>query len=173
MVLRYLRSFGPASVMDVQAWCGLTRLGEVVERLRPKLRAFRTEDGRELFDLPRAPRPHPDTPAPVRFLPVYDNVLLGHADRTRVLPDAARAALFGGGTIGNVGGVLVDGTVRATWRIDRDRGGPGPMRIEPLDRLATAERASVEAEARRLFAFLSPDGTDRDVGIVSRAGASR
>jgi len=163
MVMRYLKAFGPASVMDAQAWCGLTKLDEVVERLRPRLRAFRDEDGRELFDPPRAPRPGPDTPAPVRLLPIYDNVLLGHADRTRVLPSSARAELFGGGSIGDAGGVLVDGTVRATWRLDRDRRGAQTMRIEPLDRLTVGERGSVEDEASRLLALLSPDGT---VGAV-------
>ena len=167
LVLRFLRGFGPATTMDVQAWCGLTKLGEVVDRLRPKLRIFRDEDGRELFDVPRAPRPDPDTPAPVRFMPVYDNVVLGYADRRRLLSEQARLTLFGSGSIGHLGSVLVDGTVRAVWRLERDRGGAATMPIDPLDRLSKEQRATVETEGSRLLAFLSPDATRREVRLRS------
>ena len=94
MVRRYLGAFGPASVMDAQAWCGLTKLREVFERLRPELVVFSDEAGRELFDLPEAPRPDPDTPAPPRFLYDYENLLLSYADRSRAIsPDVIRSVV--------------------------------------------------------------------------------
>jgi Winged helix DNA-binding domain len=111
MVMRYLAAFGPASVNDIQAWCGMIRLREVVERLRPGLLTFRDECGRELFDLPDAPRP--DTPAPPRFLPHYDNVFLSHADRTRIISDEHRKRI--GTDNGLLSAVLVDGFIAATW----------------------------------------------------------
>lgn len=147
LVLRYLAAFGPASVRDVQMWSGLTRLREVVDRLRPQLATFRDERGTELFDLSDAPRPEADTPAPPRFLPDYDNVLLGHADRTRMIADEDRRAL----PIGKPT-VLVDGYVRATWKLDRRRAG---LDIEPLGRLTRAERAAVAEEGERLAAVLT------------------
>src|SRR3712207_4266594 len=120
MVVRYLGAFGPATVKDAQTWSGLTRLGEVIERLRPRLRAFRDEHGRELFDLPDAPRPDPDAPAPVRFLPEFDNLILSHADRARVIADDYRKAIASkNGMVPAT--VLVDGFVRGTWKADRTR----------------------------------------------------
>src|SRR4029079_11900980 len=112
VVVRYLRAFGPASVADVAAWAGLTGLREVLERLRHRLRTFRDERGRELFDLPDAPRPDPDTPAPSRFLPEYDNMLLSHADRSRFLLGDERAPVSTARIVH--GTVLHDGFVIAT-----------------------------------------------------------
>jgi hypothetical protein len=163
LVLRYLRAWGPASVMDAQAWSGLTRLGEVVERLRQRLRVFRDGDGRELFDVPRGPRPDPDTPAPVRFLPVYDNVVLGYADRTRMIGEA-RPGLSGSSVMGDVGSVLVDGTVGALWKVRNDRHG-AVMEIRTLGRPSERASTAMAEEGSRLLAFMKPAG-ERDVRLV-------
>ncbi len=121
VVLRYLGAFGPATVADVASWSRLTGLREVLERLRPGLRTFRDERGRELFDLPDAPRPDPDTPAPPRFLPEYDNLLLSHADRSRVIPAELRDRDLT--AVGKIqGSVLSDGFLCGVWRIDTDNG---------------------------------------------------
>ncbi|WP_027932953.1 winged helix DNA-binding domain-containing protein [Amycolatopsis thermoflava] len=152
LVLRYLAAFGPASVADVQAWSGLTRLGEVVDRLRPRLRVFRTEQGREVFDLPEAPRPDPATPAPPRFIAEFDNLLLSHADRTRVLPDDARKRVFGVPNGVFPGTVLVDGLVRGSWRIVRSRAG-ATLEVEPYGRVSKKDRDALESAGARLVRF--------------------
>ncbi|HET9138063.1 winged helix DNA-binding domain-containing protein [Actinophytocola sp.] len=163
VVLRYLAAFGPASTMDVQAWSGLTRLREVLERLRSRLHVFRDESGRELFDLPDAPRPDPDTPAPVRFLPEYDNVLLGHADRSRFVLGKRPVVLFAGNgaTMGNL---LLDGCYQGTWRTDRARRGV-TLFVDPFGPLSTQDAGEVVAEAGRLLAFLAADAVQTDVVI--------
>lgn len=154
MVLRYLRAFGPATVADASAWSRLPRLREVFERLRRKLRTYTDEKGRELFDVPDAELPDPDAPAPPRFLPEYDNVLIGHADRSRVFLDD-RKRIIGTRT------VLVDGFVRATWSVDRKRG----LVVTPIERLTDPD--AIVEEGTRLLDFLGADV--RDVRI-SRDG---
>jgi len=154
VVLRYLGAFGPASVADMQTWCGLTRLGEVVERLGTRLERFTDEHGARLYDLPDAPRPDPDTPAPPRFLPEYDNVLLSHADRSRVNPDGHPVPLPPGNGA-SVGTVLVDGDLRALWRLDRAR---GSLTITPHGTLTRAQRTALTAEARALLVLLGHAG---------------
>jgi hypothetical protein len=158
LVTRYFAAFGPAAVVDVQTWSGLTRLREVVERLGPRLRTFRDEHGKELFDLPKGPRPDPDTPAPPRFLPRYDNLLLSHADRSRIIADEYRPAGIGTPT------VLIDGFVRGTWGIKRDRGG-ATLLIHPFDRLSKKDTAAVTREGTRLLAFAAGDAEVRDVQL--------
>ncbi|MGH9232445.1 MAG: winged helix DNA-binding domain-containing protein [Acidimicrobiales bacterium] len=164
MVLRYLAAFGPASVMDVQAWSGLTRLKEVTDRLGDRVRRFRNEAGRELLDLPAAPRPDPDTPAPVRFLPDYDNVVLSHADRSRIVDDDVRRRVQ---RVDQVlpGTVLVDGRVAAMWSLDRARGA-ATLVVTPLRPLTGTERTAVGDEGARLLAFTAAEADDHDVRIV-------
>ena len=158
LVLRYLAAFGPASVADASTWSRLTGLRAVFERLRPGLRTFRDERGHELFDLPDAPRPEPETPAPVRFLPEYDNVLLSHADRSRFARPGARAWLAPPGGLG-WGTVLVDGLVSAIWRL---ADGDLVLRHLPLSR---RRLASVTAEGRRLLRFLEAGGDVRHSSV--------
>lgn len=160
LLLRYLTAFGPATVRDAQAWCGLTRLREVADRLGPRLLRLRGEDGAELLDAPGAPLPDPDTPAPVRFIAEYDNVTLAHADRARVIGEGDHVPIQGGPG-GWVGTVLVDGLVSATWAARRD-GGATALSVRPSRPLPAPDRQDVEAEGRRLLSFLAP-GRDHDV----------
>jgi hypothetical protein len=148
LVLRYLGAFGPATVADVQLWSGLTRLREVVERL--PLRTFRGEAGQTLYDLPDAPRPPADTPAPPRFLPAYDNLLLSHRDRSRLIADR-RPVPLPPGSGATSGTFLVDGMWQGTWEI-RDR----TLHVEPFTALSSADREALSSEAIRLRDAIAP-----------------
>jgi len=154
VVLRYLAAFGPASVLDCQSWSGLTRLKPVFERLRRGLETFRDADGRELFDLPEAPRPDPATPAPPRFLPEYDNVLLGHADRSRIIPPGRRIPLPPGNGATR-GTILVDGMFAGEWRIVV---GDGRARLEvkPFAAMPAADRTAIGDEGSGLLGLVAP-----------------
>jgi len=168
-VLRYLAAFGPASVKDMQTWAGLTRLREAFERLRPRLVTFYDPNGVELFDLPDAPRPAADTPAPPRFLPEFDNLLLSHADRTRVVP----AEYWGRAWQGNIAHrtFLVDGFLAGVWKIED---GDGHLVVEPFGRLTKAQRDEVTAEGARMLDTMHP-GTSYDIRfgtVVREQGAS-
>jgi hypothetical protein len=165
VVLRYLGAFGPATPADASAWSRLTGMREVFERLRPRLRTFRDERNRELFDLEDAPRPDPSTPAPTRFLPEYDNVLLSHADRSRFAPDAEPPALAAGNRPVH-GTVLVDGRVRATWALEHDREQQtAVLAVDHRGPLTKRQASSVQAEGRRLVRFLHPGTRDPDVRL--------
>ena len=164
VVLRYLAAFGPASIPDVRTWSGLTRQRDVIERLRPRLRTFRDARGRELFDLPGAPRPDAGVPAPPRFLPEYDNVLLSHADRARINGDG-RLVPLPPGNGGVRGTVLVDGFFRGLWRVERE-GAVATVRVEPFGRFARGERTAVIAEGERLAAFTAPDAERHGAAVA-------
>ncbi|MEW2416309.1 winged helix DNA-binding domain-containing protein [Streptomyces sp. NPDC046866] len=152
LVLRYLGAFGPASVKDMQVWAGVTRLREAFERLRPQLVVFRDGHGVELFDLPDAPRPDADTPAPPRFLPEFDNLLLSHADRTRVVPAALKGRAWSGNQAYCT--LLVDGFLGGLWRLGED----GVLTVELFGHVADAVKELVVDEGERLIAGMAADG---------------
>jgi hypothetical protein len=153
LVRRYLAGFGPATVRDIQSWSGLTGLAEVVSGM-PEL----VRDG-DFLDLPGLARPDPDTPAPVRLLPEFDNLIVAYADRTRLMPDEYRKRICVGALIAPT--VLVDGTVRGSWKLrwSRDR---ATLTVELFERLSTTDHGDVEAEATRLLEFAAPE-LDREL----------
>ncbi|PRX46660.1 winged helix DNA-binding protein [Prauserella shujinwangii] len=164
LVRRYLAAFGPAATADLRAWSGLAGLPATVAAMRRELVTFRDERGRELLDLPGAPRPDADTPAPVRFLPAFDNAILGYHDRGRIIDDAHRGLSVAGARV-----VLVDGRVAATWTDETDPGSGTVVTVAPLRRLSRAERAAVTEEGHALAALLSDGDSDR-VRITAPAG---
>ena len=161
IVLRYLAAFGPASVMDAQAWSGLTKLAPVFEKLRKKIVVFRDDKGRELFDLPDAPRPDEDTPAPPRFLPVYENAVLGFANRDRIInakpkkppPDNAWVKTF-----------LLDGFVAGFWKISEEKDA-AMLLLEPFGRITKKDQAALTAEGMRLLDFAAPEVKRKKVRV--------
>ena len=165
LLLRYLAAFGPATLADAGAWSGLTGWKAVAERLKPQLRVFVGDEGQALFDLPRAPRPDPDTPAPPRLVAEWDNLLLSHVDRSRVMSEAHRARVF---TVNGIvrGTVLLDGFVAGTWKIERAKNAATVV-LEPFARWSKADRLGVQEEAMRLLAFAADgEGERHDVRVL-------
>jgi hypothetical protein len=160
LVRRYLAAFGPAATADLRAWCGLAGLPAAVSAIREELITFRDERGRELIDLPDAPRPDPDTPAPVRFLPAFDNAILGYHDRGRIIDDSHRGLSVAGERV-----VLVDGRVAATWKVQA-----GTVIVTPLRGFSRAGRTAVAEQGRELATFLSDKESDRVRIATGRAG---
>jgi hypothetical protein len=161
IIPRYLAAFGPATVKDIQAWSGLTRLSELTERLRPRLITFRDDQGRELFDLPDAPRPAPDTPVAPRFLYDYDNLLLSHADRTRFITNEYHKQGFTmDGPMPCI--VLIDGFTNGTWKLIRQRR-TATLTITPFRRLTKKETAALTEEGALLLAFAAADADTHDI----------
>ena len=163
LVRRYLAAFGPATPADAQAWSGIQNLRAAFEELRPELVTMRDERKRELFDLPDAPRPDEDAPAPVRFLPDYDNVVLGHKDRTRIIDDEHRPRI----ATANLqirATYLVDGRVAGTWKVERSRK-VATMVLEPFGRLTKTVRKELEREAEPLLGFMEPAASSHALRI--------
>jgi hypothetical protein len=165
VVVRYLAAFGPATVADVASWSRLAGMRAVAERLRPRLRTFRDERGRELLDLPDAPRPDPDTPAPPRFLPEYDNVLLSHADRARFHAGGARRSGAAPRTVH--GTVLSDGTLCGTWRLERGGSDGATLVVDQVRPLTKRAAGAVAAEGRRMTRFLTDGRAATEVRLVA------
>ncbi len=160
-IVRYLRAFGPAAPKDVRAWCYKTGLREVIDRLRPKLRTFTDENGTELLDVEDGELFDPELPAPPRFLPEYDNALLSHDDRGRVVAPGGGSRLYWKGA------VLVDGFGNGTWRFEREKGSL-TLAIAPWGTWRKADREAVAAEGERLLEFAATD----DVAVSIRFEAA-
>jgi Winged helix DNA-binding domain len=164
LVLSYLAAFGPATLKDLQTWSYVPGLEPVLDRLRRKLRTFRDEKGRELFDLPKAPRPGEDEPAPVRFLPEYDNLLLAHADRTRIVADAHRKAMSTKNLV-QPATLLVDGLVAGTWTVAASKRAAA-LTVVPFAKIPKPARPEIEVEGERLLGFVEPAATTRTIEIA-------
>jgi hypothetical protein len=164
VVRRYLAAFGPASVKDVQVWSGLTRLREVVETMAGELVHLVDDDGGSLYDLPDAPRPGADVDAPVRLLGAFDNLILSHDDRRRVVPEADRRRLSAHNGM-QPATVLIDGEVAGLWRIERRRD-TAILAVEPWARVSRRDRAGLLAEGARLLGLVAPGRADHDVRIM-------
>ncbi|MCW2984690.1 MAG: hypothetical protein JWR63_2260, partial [Conexibacter sp.] len=157
---RGLAAIGPATAADLATWSGMAGVAAILDGLRDELATFADERGRELFDLPGAPRPDPRTPAPPRFLPEYDNALLSHADRARII-DVPRPVPLPPGNGGVAGTLLVDGFWRATWRRDGDA-----LRIAPFAPWPKRHDRAVLREAEALMALLAPETKTYDITVA-------
>jgi hypothetical protein len=163
-IRRYLAAFGPAGARDASTWSGLQGLGDTFEAMRAELSVFTDESGREIFDLPDAPRPGADVTAPPRFLPEFDNLLLAHHDRARFVPDAFRPGVFKAG-LQVASTFLVDGFVRGAWKIERKKTA-ATLALTPFATLTKAERAGLTDEGERLTQFVAPGTSSTEIRWV-------
>jgi hypothetical protein len=163
LVRRYLAAFGPASVADAQTWSGLPKLGPVFDAMRAELSTFRDERKRELFDVSEAPRPAADTPAAVRFVPDWDNVVMGHQDRSRVIADEHRARISSR-NLQIAATFLVDGMVAGSWSIAR-KGRAATLVMTPFVKIAKKDRTALEDEGERLIRFAEPEAKSVDLSM--------
>jgi Winged helix DNA-binding domain len=159
LVLKYLAAFGPATVRDVQTRSGRMQLKQPIEEMRAELRTFRDEQGKELFDHPDAPLPSGDITAPPRFVPDYDNLVLSHADRGRVISEEHRKKVFLSAARVRAT-FLIDGFVRGAWKVEKNWK-TATLQIEPFEPLSTEDRVALSDEAERLVRFLAePQGAE-------------
>lgn len=158
LVLRYLTAFGPATVRDIQAWCGLTRLRGVVDELAERLRTFDSEDGAALYDVVDGPLPDPGTPAAVRFLPPFDNALLAHAARSRIIPPEHHHLIYRDRFMRTF---LIDGFVSGTWSFACNT-----LELRPFEPLSTADREALLDEGNRAVPIINPSDHHTDVRLT-------
>ena len=164
---RYLAAFGPASVMDFQTWTGMTSLKSQLAPTLKDLRQYRDEDGKALYDLPEARLAPPDSPAPIRFLPEYDNILIAHRDRRRILPDAHRKKVFvSAGRV--LGALLIDGFVGGIWKSRRAKSSAA-MRITLFAPCDSETMSAIEAEGLALLRFIEDDATSFELDFDGQA----
>jgi hypothetical protein len=157
LIIRYLAAFGPATIQDIQAWSGLTGLRAVIDPVRDRVRSCADEQGRELLDVADGALPDPEIPASPRFLPPFDNAILSHSDRARIIAPEDRRRVSGDRLMRTF---LVDGFVAGTWQLDAAR-----LSVRPFRKLSVANRGAVEEEAMRLLAFVAPEASVPDVHI--------
>ena len=167
LVRRYLAAFGPATSADAQTWSGLQGLKAVFEGLRPELVTFRDENKKELFDLPDAPRPAEDTPAPVRFLPEFDNLVLAYADRSRLMADEHRGRIVTK-NLQVRATFLVEGQVAGTWKVERKKKA-AVLVLEPFAPLAKKMLAALEPEALALLRFVEDEAGGYSIEVRAEA----
>jgi hypothetical protein len=161
LVFRYLAAFGPASVADMQTWSGLPKLKDPIQALKKDLHTYRDEQGRELFDLPDISLPDADTHAPERFLPEYDNLLLSHTKRTRVIADQYRSKVYLPG-LRVAATFLVDGIVSGVWKTEKKKSA-ATLLIEPFEKLTKQNRSALTEEAEKLIRFVEPEAKAYEV----------
>lgn len=164
LLLHGIAAIGPASSADLRSWSALRGIRPVLESLRPQLRVFRDEAGRELFDLPDAARPRAETPAPVRFLPEYDNVFLSHDDRARIIEPQHNHHFTQSANGRRLRAVLVDGFIRAGWSHGCDKG-RASIQVRMFERFDAGTRDEIATEAQALLRFLEPDADDYVVDV--------
>jgi hypothetical protein len=170
LALRYLAAFGPAGAADMQTWSGLQGMKGVLDGLRPRLRVFKDEHGRELFDLPKAPRPDADAPAPPRFLPEFDNLVLAHVDRSRLLADEHRGRLVTK-NLRVSASFLWDGFVGGTWSVERKKNS-ATLTMTPFEALPKRAARELNEEGESLLRFVEEDATTFGVKMGKPAAAS-
>jgi len=166
LVFRYLAAFDPASVTDMQTWSALAKLKDTFEKLRPDLQTYRHER-RDLFDIPDTVLPEGDTPAPARFLPEFDNLLLSHSNRTRVVADEHRSKVFLPG-LRVAATVLVDGFVRGAWKIEKKKD-TATLVIEPFEKLTKRDRTALTDEGQQLLRFVEENAKSFEIRFAEQA----